>query len=255
MTTVPSPTAVAFLPDKRMLITSQAGTVRLYDETKPTGSRLTTALTFDTDNSGSDPKTCFTSEAGVLGIAVDPDFPTNNYVYIFYTARNGSNCGQPSYGNTTYSAVNQRVNRVSRFTFNTTSNTITPGSELTLVDRMPARGGNHNAGDVHFGKDGFLYISIGDGGTSWRSSGGGAGDNFAARDKNVLTGKILRITKTGGIPASNPFQGAGTGSCKDTGTHAGTDHCQETFAWGLRNPFRFAMDPNAAGTRFYINDV
>jgi glucose/arabinose dehydrogenase len=250
---VPSPTAIAFLPDKRMLITSQQGTVRLYDPTKPAGARLTTALTFDTNDSGTDPKTCVVSEAGVLGVAVDPEFTTNSFVYIFYTARNGSDCGSPNYG-TTYNAANQRVNRVSRFTFNTTSNTITANTEVILVDRMPARGGNHNAGDVHFGKDGFLYISIGDGGTNWTGSGD-AGANNAARDKNILTGKILRVTRDGGIPAGNPFQGAGTGVCRINGTHAGTDHCRETYAWGLRNPFRIAMDPNAASTRFFINDV
>ncbi len=257
---VGGPTAIAFLPDKRMLITTKGGSIRLFNATAPAGSQLSTVLTFATDGLGSNPQTCTPSEAGVLGIAVDPDFsivnpaaPTNNFFYVFYTARNGSDCGTPNYG-TSYNATNQRVNRVSRFTFNPQTNTIAPSSELILVDRMPARGGNHNAGDVHFGKDGLLYISIGDGGTSWTGAGG-AGDNYAARDRNILTGKILRITKTGDIPAANPFQGAGTGRCNVLGTHAGTGHCQETFAWGLRNPFRFAMDPNAAGTRFYINDV
>lgn len=257
---VGGPTAIAFLPDKRMVITTKGGSIRLFNPAAPVGSQLSTALTFATDGLGTNPQTCTPSEAGVLGIAVDPDFsianpaaPTNNFLYVFYTARNGSDCGVPNYG-TSYNAANQRVNRVSRFTFNPQTNTIAPSSELVLVDRMPARGGNHNAGDVHFGKDGLLYISIGDGGTSWTGAGG-AGDNYAARDRNILTGKILRITKTGEIPAGNPFQGSGTGRCNVLGTHAGTGHCQETFAWGLRNPFRFAMDPNAVGTRFYINDV
>lgn len=184
---------------------------------------------------------------------------------MFYTARNGANACtdvnyNPSGDGVTYTAVNQRVNRVSRFTFNTTTNVITPGSETILVDRMPARGGNHNAGDVHFGKDGFLYISIGDGGTNWTNSGS-AGGNDAARDKHVLTGKMLRVTRDGGIPTDNPYRGANNGRCNVNGTHAGVDapgqpaHCQETYAWGLRNPFRFAMDPNAASTRFFINDV
>ena len=71
----------------------------------------------------------------------------------------------------------------------------------------------------------------------------------------MLVGKILRITSTGGIPPSNPFQGAGTARCNVTGRTTAGNKCQETFAWGLRNPFRFAFDPNAAGTRFFINDV
>ena len=57
------------------------------------------------------------------------------------------------------------------------------------------------------------------------------------------------------IPPDNPFVGAGTARCNVTGrTSAGTK-CQETFAWGLRNPFRMAFDPNAAGTSFFVNDV
>ncbi len=256
VTQVSQPTAIAFLPDGRMLITSQGGTVRLL-----TGSTLTPALSFNTTGEATmaDPRPglCTSSEGGALGIAVDPDFANNKFIYIFYTARNGGDCGTPSYGPTTYSSSGQRVNRVSRFTWNDATNSINP-TETQLINGMPARGGNHNAGDLHFGKDGFLYISIGDGGQDWSSSptrGGSGGSNTAARDKNVLTGKILRITRDGGIPASNPFQGATTGRCNLTGTHSGNDHCQETFAWGLRNPFRFAMDPNAANTRFFINDV
>ncbi|TAG00331.1 MAG: hypothetical protein EAZ43_13895 [Betaproteobacteria bacterium] len=257
---VSQPTAIAFLPDGRMLITSQTGGVFLWNPLTATVTP-SIALAINTGNpiSGDTrPLVCSTSEGGMLGVAVDPDFSNNNYIYLFYTARNGaSSCANVSYGTTTYSAVGQRANRVSRFTFNTTTNVINP-AETVLINGMPARGGNHNAGDLHFGRDGFLYVSIGDGGQDWSSAanrGGGAGSNIASRDKNVLTGKILRVTRDGDIPASNPFQGAGTGRCNLTGTHSGSDHCQETYAWGLRNPFRFAMDPNAAGTRFFINDV
>jgi hypothetical protein len=71
----------------------------------------------------------------------------------------------------------------------------------------------------------------------------------------VLTGKVLRITPSGGIPADNPFHGLGTARCNLSGRTNPGMRCQETFAWGLRNPFRIAFDPNAAGTRFYIDDV
>jgi PKD repeat protein len=77
----------------------------------------------------------------------------------------------------------------------------------------------------------------------------------------VLTGKILRVAVlpdgSTSIPPTNPFQGADSERCALTGrtVTAGKTRCRETFAWGLRNPFRFAMDPNAAGTRLFINDV
>ena len=71
----------------------------------------------------------------------------------------------------------------------------------------------------------------------------------------MLLGKVLRITASGGIPADNPFLGAGSARCNVTGRTDPGKVCQETYAWGLRNPFRLGFDPNAAGTRFFINDV
>ena len=109
---------------------------------------------------------------------------------------------------------------------------INPATETIIVNNMPSPGGNHNAGDLHFGKDGYLYISIGDGGTDYAGDSGSGGGNDAARDKHVLTGKILRVTSTGGIPPDNPFVGAGTGVCALTGATTAGNHCRETFAWG-----------------------
>ncbi len=264
VTAVGSPTAIAFTPDGRMIITGQNGSLRIF---KNGALVATPALSFDTGTSTANPKICTGGEQGLLGVAVDPAFAANKYIYLFYTARNGSNCSAPNYTaanaadgtpDGTYSAVNRKANRVSRFVLGTVSSTdeVDPATEVVLVDRMPARGTNHNAGDVHFGKDGFLYISIGDGGTDYSgTSPGSAGGNDASRDKHVLTGKILRVNRDGGIPASNPFVAGGTRRCNVTGATTVGQHCEETFAWGLRNPFRFAMDMNAAGTRFYINDV
>ncbi len=182
------------------------------------------------------PKLCTANEMGLLGVAVDPAFAGNGYVYLYSSRDRGGEC----------------VNRVSRYTMS--GNTIAESSELVLVDGIPATSGNHNGGDLKFGRDGYLYISVGDAGCDY-AGGGCYGQNDAARDQHALVGKILRITSTGGIPPDNPFVGAGTARCNVTGrTTAGTK-CQETFAWGLRNPFRIAFDPNAAGTSFFINDV
>ena len=134
-------------------------------------------------------------------------------------------------------------------------------SETVLLDGVISACGGHNAGDVHMGKDGYLYISTGDGGCdhlgdSTRPGGSGCGGaNDASRDRSILNGKILRITTSGGIPADNPFQGSGTARCGGSGKGPAGTACQETYATGLRNPFRIAFDPNAAGTKFFINDV
>lgn len=264
VTAVGAPTAMAFTPDGRILITSQSGALRVY---KDATLLPTPALSFDTGTTSADPKICVVSEAGLLGVAADPLFTVNKFVYLYYTARNGSDCSAPNYTaanagdgtpDGTYSAFNRRANRVSRFVLGTAANAdvIDPATEVVLVDRMPARGGNHNAGDVHFGKDGYLYISVGDGGTDYNgTSPGSGGGNDASRDTHVLTGKILRITRSGAVASDNPFIGAASGRCNVTGATTVGNHCQETFAWGLRNPFRFTMDSNASGVRAYINDV
>lgn len=227
---VGGPTAVAFTPDGRVLVTTQPGSLRVVQ-----GGVLlpTPALSFAPG------AICTTSERGLLGVAVDPAFAANQRIYLFYTAAlSGGGC----------------VNRVSRFLL-PSGNVVSPSSEAVLVDNMPSPAGNHNAGDLQFGKDGHLYVTIGDGGCDYAGNSGCAGSNDAARDTHVLTGKVLRITSDGGIPADNPFQGAGTGACAVTGFTTAGNHCRETFAWGFRNPFRLAMDPNAAGTRVFVNDV
>ena len=94
---VGAPTALAFTPDGRMLITTQGGTLRVVKN----GALLATAaITFNTAAAGADPRICTGSERGLLGVAVDPQFASNGYVYLFYTARNGSSCATGAiYGN------------------------------------------------------------------------------------------------------------------------------------------------------------
>lgn len=226
---IANPTDIAFTPDGRLLITTKGGALRVFAG----GSLLTTpALSLTV---------CSNSERGLLGVAVDPDFANNSFIYLYYTASAGGTC----------------QNRVSRFTL-PAGNVISPATELVLVNsisRMSGDAGNHNGGGLGFGKDGLLYISIGDGGCDYANDSGCQGSNDASRDKHALLGKLLRVTTTGGIPADNPFQGAGTGRCNTNGLTTAGNHCQETFAWGYRNPFRFAFDPNAAGTRVFVNDV
>lgn len=221
------PTAVHALPDGSVAVLGKAGTVWLLRS----GQRL--------PNPSITLPVCTESERGLLGIAPDPSFTTTGWIYLYRTVRDGSGTC---------------ANRVSRFTL--VGDVIDPSSELVLIDKLPSAGGNHNGGDVEVGRDGFLYVSVGDSGADPRG-GGSAGSNDAARDMSLLNGKILRLDRATGAPApGNPFTGAGTAACKSSLPLPPTNVvCQEIFASGLRNPWRIAFDPNAAGTRFFIGDV
>ena len=212
-----------------MLIATQTGQLRVYAD----GSLVPTPA-LDLAAAGN---FCSTSERGLLGVAVDPNFASNGYIYLYYSPRISGEC----------------KNRLSRFTM--AGNTVSPASQSILIDSIPAEFGTHNAGDVHVGKDGNLYVSVGDGGGDYAEDSGSGAANDAARDMHALVGKILRITREGGIPADNPFQGPGTVRCNTTGFVAAPNKCQEIYATGLRNPFRIAFDPNATEVKFHINDV
>ena len=210
-----APTALAFTPDGRLLVTTQGGQLYVIQ-----GDQPPTPAAPDLPA-----RVCSNSERGLLGVAVDLSFGVGNnrFIYLYYTVNKSGTC----------------VNRVSRFTLSDTNNL---SGETWLIDNIPSPAGNHNGGDLHFGQDGYLYVSVGDGGT-----GGGA-----ARLLNTLSGKILRITRDGAIPLGNPYQGV---RCNQTGGAASGQQCQEIYAFGLRNPFRIAFDPNTTSTRFFINDV
>jgi glucose/arabinose dehydrogenase len=227
--TVAGPTAMAFTPDGRLLITTQGGALRVHVN----GALLPTpAFQFAAAN------ICADNERGLLGVAVDPTFGFNGYIYLYYTFETpGGAC----------------VNRVSRFTL-PAGNVISAVSELVLLDNIPSPAGNHNGGDLSFGFDGLLYVSVGDGGCSVTGPGC-AENNDNARFLTQVLGKILRIRADGSIPASNPYVASlNSKRCADpVGPGAGSGPCQEIYAHGLRNPFRIAF---RRGTDyFYINDV
>jgi glucose/arabinose dehydrogenase len=144
--------------------------------------------------------------------------------------------------------------------------TVDPDSEDVLIDNIPSPNGNHNAGDLHFGNDGYLYVSVGDGSRTGPKKC--QYKNNASRDRHTLLGKIVRVEVnpdgTTSIPNDNPFRGSNSARCYDpapggnkTRRTARGNYCQETFARGFRNPFRMAFDPDTPGTttRFFINDV
>lgn len=235
-------TAFDWTPDGRMLITVKEGTLRVVQN----GSLLGTAA-LDFTTGWPQRRLCSDFERGLLGIAIDPNFASNNYIYLYYTAvvtpTAVTDCGSGNGRNSP-----NVVNRISRFTL--TGNTVMTTTEQILIDNIRSLNGNHNGGDLNFGKDGYLYASAGDAGT------GGS----LARLKTNMAGKILRVNTDGTPPASNPFYNeAGARRCGQPGpaNYPESTTCREIFAFGLRNPFRIAFDPNTSGnvTRFFINDV
>lgn len=158
-------------------------------------------------------------ERGLLGIAFSPDYlvpgGAGRHVYLYYTRRIAADGACAITGETEASR-----NRVSRFIENggtlSAEEVVLEGPDLTAAT-------NHNAGTLRFAPDGTLFISMGDNNT--------AGDSPpASRDLGDLRGKLLRIHGDGSVPDDNPFVG-----------QAGAR--PEVYAWGLRNPFRFSIDP------------
>lgn len=231
---VPTPTAIEQLPNGAVVVLEQdTGRVRLID---PASRTLSAGPALDL-------AVCQGSERGLLGFTHDPDFGRTGRVYLFYTRV------APGF-------PGGCVNRVSAFTM--TGSTIDPASEQVLIDNISSVNGNHNAGDVEIGNDGRLYVSTGDAGRDPRGDSGSAGSNDAARDLSLLNGKILRLDRFTGAPApGNPLAGPGAVRCGSRGNTPATPRtqCREVFAWGLRNPYRFAFDPNTSATRFFVNDV
>ncbi|WP_420629591.1 PQQ-dependent sugar dehydrogenase [Candidatus Leptofilum sp.] len=162
------------------------------------------------------------SERGLLGLAFHPDYPNTPYFYVNYTAVSGS-------GDTI----------IARYTVSNDPNVADPNSAVEIL-RIDQPAGNHNAGDLAFGPDGYLYIPTGDGG----SGGDPWGDDGNGQNRQALLGKILRIDVDGGspyaIPADNPFVG-------DAST------LDEIWALGLRNPWRISFDRDTGD--LYIGDV
>lgn len=230
--TAPLPVAVRRLPTGVVAVLGKAGTVHLV---RNGAVSPTPALSLN--------DVCSQSERGLLGIAAAPDLATTGHVYLYATR-------------VAAEAPGGCVNRVSRFTM--AGDVIDPASEVVLIDGISSVGGNHNGGDLEIGADGMLYVAVGDGGRDPRGDSGSAGANDAAQDLSLLNGKVLRVDPaTGGPAPGNPYTGPGTASCRTRGNTPSTPTtvCQEIFASGFRNPWRFAFDPNASGVRAFVNDV
>ncbi len=205
-----SPLAVRHAGDGsgRIFIVEQRGKVFIHD-----GSQLLSMPFLDISD-----RISAGGERGLLGLAFHPDFPNTRYFYV------------------NYSTPGSLRTRISRFEVPASTPNVADATSEHILLEVAQPYSNHNGGDIHFGADGYLYIGMGDGG-----SGGDPEDR--ARDLGDLLGKMLRIDVNGsssgsgacglignyGIPASNPFVGD-------------SNACDEIWAYGLRNPWRWSFD-------------
>lgn len=189
-----------------LFVAEQAGRVFLLGASLDEGEAVLLDITDRTSSRG--------NEEGLLSLAVDPRFAENGYLWAYY-----SNRGAP------------RVSRLSRFTVDLAADPLRadPSSELVILE-VEQPFSNHNGGAVRFGPDGMLYLGYGD---------GGSGGDPQANAQNIATllGSVIRIDVRDAsaaepyvIPADNPFVGV-----------AGAR--EEIWAFGLRNPWRMAFDP------------
>ena len=190
--------------DARLFIVEQTGAIQIFKN----GALLANPYLTINVNAGGD-------EQGLLGLAFHPKFAQNGRFFVHYIVPGGN-----------------RI-RIAQYTATPTADTASTTEKVILEIAHPYD--NHNGGTVAFGKDGYLYISTGDGGGGDDAAGNG-------QNKTSLLAKILRIDVDGGdpysIPATNPW--------------AQTSDAKETFAYGLRNPYRFTIDINGD---LWIGDV
>jgi glucose/arabinose dehydrogenase len=188
----------------RLFVLSQPGIIYVF---KDNPESKTKDVFLDITN-----KVLSGGEQGLLGLAFHPNFKENGLLYLDYTADN------------------PRRTVISKFkaSGNSPSKADPQSEEILLEIEQPYS--NHNGGQISFGPDGFLYISLGDGGS------GGDPQNHGQNLKSHL-GKILRIDvnkklndKNYAIPDDNPFKGNSD------------RHKEEIFAFGLRNVWRFSFD-------------
>lgn len=155
------PWALDFLPSGDILFTERVGKVKLISD-----GQVTEIATIPVHS---------VSESGLHGIAVDPDFSSNDNIYIYYTYRTSGN---------------NTLNRVVRYKLQ--DNRLT--QERIIVDDIPGAP-NHDGGRIKFGPDNFLYITTGD-----------AQDPSRSQNRNSLAGKILRVDREGSPAPGNPFR-------------------------------------------------
>jgi acetyl esterase len=198
-------TAMAIASDGRVFICEQTGALRVVK----CGALLQRPfVSLEVDSHW---------ERGLIGVALDPRFDENGHIFICYV--------------TPRPYVHHRISR-----FTARGDVAVPGSEVVLFegDDQTKLGGSvpagHQGGAIHFGKDGKLYVALGE-----QTAG------MPAQAMTTLQGKLLRLNPDGSIPVDNPFYRTAQGKYR------------AIWALGLRNPFTFAVQPDTG--RIMVNDV
>lgn len=212
------PTNLAWLPDGTMLVSEKAGIVKAVRNGTATVLADISATTNDY------------WDHGMIGIAVDPAYASNHYIYLTRTYENNG----ADYAGT-------KTGQLVRITTNTDSTQMVAGSLLVLLgkstpascsslpataDCMPADSPSHSVGDVVFASDGALFVSNGDGAAFTYNDV----NSLRAQNLDSLSGKLLRIDKNGLGLAGNPFYNGTAGANRS-----------KVYAYGLRNPWRLSF--------------
>lgn len=214
-----SPTALIPLDatSGRLLLADQAGTIHVLTKE----GALVEKLFLDLTGRMAELKKGF-DERGLLGLALHPKFANNGKVYVVYNAPLRK--GAPAEWDSTLHLSEFKTSANDRLQ-------VDPASERVLLE-IDKPYFNHNGGCIAFGPDGYLYMSVGDGGNANDQGRGHTPDKGNGQDTTSLLGKILRLDVDKGspyaIPSDNPFANGGGRP--------------EIYAYGLRNPWRISFD-------------
>ncbi|SEM22191.1 Por secretion system C-terminal sorting domain-containing protein [Maribacter orientalis] len=203
----------------RLFVVEQPGRIKVFpNKSDATVGELTTFLDISSIVSYSSGQ-----EIGLLGVAFHPNYSTNGYVYVYYI-------DQPT---------NYRINIARYQVDSSNSNLLNPSSGVIIAQfTKNLSDSNHNGGKIEFGPDGFLYISIGDG-------GGGGDPQGNGQNLTTVFGSILRIDVD--IDGSNPIETNadlpnGKYEIPSNNPRVGQSGLDELYAWGIRNTWKFSFD-------------